>query len=334
MLGGAPASAAPATACVISDPRLDELSGLAATPTGYVGLNDGKFGTSVLRLFVLDRACNVTRVITDRGFDPLDPEDLARTADGTLWIADIGDNNRERATVAVDRLPPGASRGTTYRLTYPDGAQDAEALLIQPDGRAVIVTKALSGVAAIFVSARPLTGPPATLPLRAAGTVSCSGTGTTGGPDVGSFATVLVTGAALAPGGRQVVLRTYTDAYEWDVRGGDVTGALTGGPPRRTALPGEPQGESISFTADGTAYLTVSEGLGQPIRRWTPAPRPLPPTPSAAARARPRATKSPGLSPLVIGSAGGLGVALLLAGLVGAVRGRARRRQSHGAGRR
>ncbi len=328
------APTAGATACVVRDPRVDEASGLVATPTGFVALNDGKPGTSVLRLYVLNQRCQVTRVITDQGFDPLDPEDLARTADGTLWVADTGDNDRERQTVAIDRIPPGTSRGTTYRLTYPDGAHDAEALLVQPDGTAVIVTKELSGNAGVFVSTRPLTGPGATLPLRAAGSVRIAGTDSAGGPDIGGFAALLVTGGAVSADGRRLALRTYTDAYEWTVPAGDYAAALTDSEPRRTPLPGEPQGEAISFSSDGANFVTLSEGAGQPIRRWTPSVEPRRASPSASAsganvrvtagRAGSHDDRGGGVSALFVGGVGALGVALLLLGLLGVRRSRTR----------
>ena len=322
VLLGVPATAAPGVVCVMKDPRLDEVSGLVATPTGYVAMNDGKFGTSVLRLFVLDGSCRVARVITDRSFNPLDPEDLARSADGTLWVGDIGDNSRERQRIAVNRIPPGATRGTAYRLTYPDRAHDAEALLAQPDGRVVVVTKELAGVARIYVSSRPLTGPPATVPLSAAGEVEIAPTQTLGGPDVGGFGSRLVTGGALSADGRRVVLRTYTDAYEWDVDGGDLAAALNGPARRRTALPGEPQGEAITFAADGSGYVTASEGVGQPLRRWTaPAERLSPAQTTAAVKPSPVVKPPPqrenGLSPMVIAAVGVLGFVLLMAGFAG-----------------
>lgn len=331
VLLGAPASAAaPRTACVLKDPRLDEVSGLVATPTGYIAMNDGKFGTSVLQLFVLDRSCRVVRVITDRGFNPLDPEDLARTPDGTVWVGDIGDNSRQRERIAVDRIPPGASRGVTYRLTYPDHPYDAEALLVQPDRRVLIVTKTLSGVVQVFVSSRPLTGPPATVPLTAAGEVTIAPTQTDGGSDVGGFASTFVTGAALSADGRRVVLRTYTDAYEWDVDGSDLAAAMTRGKPRRTALPGEPQGEAITYAVDGSAYVTASEGIGQPLLWW---PAPAQPTamnapaePSSGVKPPPAPSKS---SRLVIGGAGAFGFVLLLAIVAGV----ALRRHRHAARR-
>ncbi len=324
----APAVAAPQTLCVVNDPRVDELSGLVATPSGYVALNDGQWGTSALKLYFLGRDCRVDRVATDVGFDPLDPEDLARTPDGTLWVGDIGDNDRERGRIAVNRIPAGGGRGTPYRLTYPDRAYDAEALLIQPDRRAVVITKALTGVARLYVSVRPLTGPSAVVPLKLAGEVPFNPTRTKGGPDVGGLASTLVTGAALSPDGRRVALRTYTDAYEWDVRDGDFAKSMTSGRPRRTPLPGEAQGEAISFTADGAGYVTGSEGRGEALRRWTPVRPPEPKHEGTAAAtddvAREIDAGPGGMSRWAIVGAGTTGLLLVGLGLFGL----ARRRRS------
>ena len=74
----------------------------------------------------------------------------------------------------------------------------------------------------------------------------------------------MVTGAANAPDGRRVVLRSYADAFEYDVPDGDVVKALTSGTPRITPLPDEPQGESITYSRDGRSLLTVSESADQP----------------------------------------------------------------------
>ena len=76
----------------------------------------------------------------DAGIDPYDVEDLARARDGTFWLADIGDNGLNRSTIAVERLRPDGS-ATLFRLTYPDGPHDAEALLLTPSGQLFIATK-------------------------------------------------------------------------------------------------------------------------------------------------------------------------------------------------
>ena len=58
---------------------------------------------------------------------------------------------------------------------------------------------------------------------------------------------MLVTGAARSPDGSKVVVRTYADAFEFDVPNGDIVKALTDGKPRATAL-ADPFGEAIAYT--------------------------------------------------------------------------------------
>ena len=42
--------------------------------------------------------------------DPYDPEDLAGGPDGSLWVGDIGDNDRRRAHRRADRRAAAGSR--------------------------------------------------------------------------------------------------------------------------------------------------------------------------------------------------------------------------------
>ena len=130
----------PATRCQITDPRLAELSGLVAVGDQLLAVNDGGDQVAV---HLLDAACQVVDVRT-AAVDPYDPEDLALGADGTVWLADTGDNDGNRPTVALLAL---RADGTTsvYRLTYPDGPHDAEALLLAPDGTPYLVTKEVLG---------------------------------------------------------------------------------------------------------------------------------------------------------------------------------------------
>ena len=85
------------------------------------------------------------------------------TPDGRplLYVGDIGDNASRRASVDVYRVAePRVGDGATapaarLRLRYPDGAHDAEALLVDPlRGDLVIVTKALGAARAYRASAR------------------------------------------------------------------------------------------------------------------------------------------------------------------------------------
>lgn len=216
-------------------------------------VNDG--GTSV-QVYVLDTDCQVDEVI-EAPVDPYDVEDLARASDGTLWLADIGDNTGSRDTVALHTL---GADGTAalFRMTYPDGAHDAEALLLDPAGQPYLVTKDVFGDSGVYTPAGPLS-PDEPTTLRRVGSVNLQPTGTGGGP-AGALGQLLVTGAAMSPDGRLAVIRTYTDAYLYAVPDGDLSAALTE-PPTRIALSPSRQGEAIAFAPNGRDLLLTSEGL-------------------------------------------------------------------------
>lgn len=254
----ATAAASSAKVCTIRDERLDELSGLVAVGAGYVVVNDGSDFADRRRVFFLDASCKVTRTVRYPS-RPRDTEDLGRAADGTLWVADIGDNSGSRTTVALWKLPPGARKPVLHRLSYPDGAHDAEAVLIPPDGPPVIVTKS-GGTAGLYVPTAPLERG-ATTPLRRAGDVSVPLTSTSN--PFSFLGRAVITGGATSPDGRHVVLRTYADAFEYEVTGGDVIRALTAGQPHQIPLPDEPQGEAVTYSTDGRSLLTVSESSGE-----------------------------------------------------------------------
>ena len=253
-----PASAAeaPTTVCSVTDKRITELSGLVSDGQHWYAINDG--GTKV-QVFVLGRDCGVQRVITS-STDPYDVEDLARASDGTLWLSDTGDNDKKRDTVALLAVTP-QGKTTLYRLTYPDGAHDVEALLLDPKGTPYLVTKNPFGDTGVY---RPAAAPksPGPTALERVRSLNFKTTDTPGGP-VGSFSSVLVTGGATSSDGKVVALRTYTDAYLYSAPDGDVLAAL-GREPVRIPLPNEQQGEAIAFDPDGT-LLSAGEGTGQPV---------------------------------------------------------------------
>lgn len=254
--GLAQAAPTPRQLCTIDDERLAELSGLAADGQHIYAVNDGG---SALDVFVLDQKCAVQRSVTG-DIDPFDVEDMALAADGTLWLADTGDNDKQRDTVALHRLAPDGT-ASLHRLTYPDGQHDAEALLLDREGVPHIVTKHVLGRSGVYRPEGGLASPGPT-PLEKVAEVDIAATRTTGGP-VGAAGSVLLTGGAVSKDGGTIALRTYTDAYLYAAPDGDVVEALAG-KPGHIPLPDEEQGEAIAFTPDG-ALLSASEGVGQPV---------------------------------------------------------------------
>ena len=292
--GVAPPAPGPALRCQVTDPRLTELSGLVVIGDRMLAMSDGGDRVAV---YLLDQRCHIVEVHT-APVDPYDPEDLAVSADRTVWLADVGDNRRSRATVALIALHPDGSTGV-YRMTYPDGPHDAEALLLAPDGTPYVVTKDPFGVGGVY---RPVTAPVAggSVRLGKVATVRMHPTGTPGGP-VGTAGQLMITGGAISVDGHRLALRTYTDAYVWPLAGSDVVAALATAP-QRIPLPPAPQGEAISFSADSRQLVVASKQLPSAV---TAVPIPAPPQAVGAGVRTPVSltdlTRS-GLSPLTSGA--------------------------------
>lgn len=272
----APTSTPPGTVAFTLDAaQLDEVSGIAtgiASPEVVYVENDS--GDSA-RFFALDkRDGRLLASYRVPGARNLDWEDLAVAPDArgvpSVWLADIGDNQagRDHVTIyrvdepRVDLARTGAVEESappqTWRLRYPGPATDAESLAVSPAGVPYIVTKSLLGASTVY--AAPPEPPDGIGTLHPVGTIRFRLTGTPG-----PFAPVgqlTATGADLSHDGRWFVVRSYTDAYLWQVFGGDLRAALRA-EPLRIPLPRQPQGEAICL--DGGRLLIASEGVGTPV---------------------------------------------------------------------
>jgi hypothetical protein len=195
------------------------------------------------------------------GAQATDWEDIASRG-GMLYIADIGDNGRQRDGIVVYRVPEPAAGQTTsapaqaLRLRYPDGAHDAETLLVDPrSGTLAIVTKSFDGDSGVYVAAHPSATAVTTLRLAARLRLGLGG---------------LATAGDVSADGRVIAVRTYSGFVAWERRRGDsLARALRRTPcAGRVSLAGEGQGEALALTADGRAFLTVPEGGNPVIRRY------------------------------------------------------------------
>jgi hypothetical protein len=315
----------------VGDPRLSELSGLAADGPRWWAVADGG---RVSRALSLDPDGCATTGERTAPIDPADVEDLGISTDGALWLADIGDNSGRRDTVAVILLPrSGPAR--LHRLAYPDGPQDAEALVVADDGVPLIVTKT-TGAAGIYRPSGPLTGGAAPTPLRRVGGIVLPTSTTPGGP-LGSAGSRTVTGGGLSPvdaSERAVAVRTYTDAWLFRLPPGAGAGAdavvdALAGAPVQVPLPDEVQGEAVALTADGTLLSGSEARGGQPATiRTVPGAVGAAFAPDAPAAAQPDApppvSSTPAAVPAVVGVAA---VVVLLLGLAVAMTLHGRRRR-------
>ncbi len=235
-----PAAASPSQdVCVIRDPAIVESSGLVVTDEWFVTVNDSG---DEARLFLLDReSCDTVGVTTWAG-GAFDVEAVAPAGPDAVWVGDIGDNLDQRSDVSVTRVPlqPGDREVAveTHNLVYPDGAKDAEALLVEPGGgRLVVITKNVLG-GSVYVAPQDLGPEPVTLTLGATGLLP------------------VVTDGAFFPDGKHLVVRNYRRAAIYTWPGLDKVGDFV--------LPNQPQGEGVATASDDSLLLS-SEGTQQPV---------------------------------------------------------------------
>lgn len=278
----AAADSGPAVAFRISDPRITESSGLAASrlhPGVYWTHNDSGDGPYV---YGIDSSTGKTVArITMRGIHARDVEAISLGPDGDLYVGDIGDNlDGAWSEVWIYRFPePRQLRDQTVDVTrftvkYAAGPRNAEALMVQPKtGRVYIASKNDKG-GGLYEGPAKLTAQGVNVFRRIA--------------DV-----PWVTDGAFSPDGSRLALRGYLSAadYRWVNDRPRLIGSLS--------LPMQPQGESVTYTRDGRALMYGSEGADSQVWREPLSGADLPddmaslPSPSASGSASAPAGSSP-----------------------------------------
>jgi hypothetical protein len=257
----------------MTDVRITESSGLAVSTEhedlAYT-INDSGHTATIFAIRVSTGEVVGRTRVRDPQWNWLDTEALA-LRDGTLWVADTGDNVQQRtdaALYAVDEPGPGNHSvvPTRYAVTYEEGPQNVEAIAVPPgSGRILLLSKVAAGGVVHRL--------PAKLRENRANVATPTSRATP----------AFTTDAAYTADGRQVLVRNYAvaqvrDAETWDLIRTDV-------------LPDQPLGETIALEPSGRSYLVGSEGMNSALLRIafhvdaaTPSPAPADASPSTGDR--------------------------------------------------
>jgi hypothetical protein len=258
----------------LQDDQVDEASGLVAShknPGVYWVHNDS--GDSA-RAFALDGQGRALARLELSNVDANDIEDIALArgkagAPDMLYLADTGNNIKRHPTVQLYRVAEPLldlrkdhvtveRAAEEFEVRYEDGKHDAETLLVDPEsGDLFLVAKShlllreeLVGVYRIAAS-ELRAGKPAT--ARKVATIALGPT----------------TGGDIAPDGSAIMVRNYWSAMYWPRAPGESVGQAMSRPGCRLPVSDVAhQGESLAFSADGKAYLTVPEGSHPTIYRY------------------------------------------------------------------
>ena len=250
LLGAGPVAAADGDkSFTIEDPRITESSGLAAShqhPGIYWTHNDQDTGSY---LYAVDSGTGktVARITLAGVGQQRDVEAIAIGPDNQIYVGDIGDNDGVSwPYVWIYQLPEPKKlvdqtiRAKQYVVKYTDGSRDAESMVVHPrTGRVYIIDKQedgghlYEGPAQLSTSGTNVFKPVKPVDLWA-------------------------TDAAFSPDGQHLAVRGYFGGIWYDWNGGDLKKE------GRLSVP-LGQGESVSYSADGTKLMLGSEGEGSEV---------------------------------------------------------------------
>jgi hypothetical protein len=253
---------------------LNETSGIAASRQNSNVLWAHNDSGDSARVFAMNTQGTHLGIYNLSGVTATDWEDIAVgpgpvSGQSYLYLGDIGDNNAQHSFIRIHRVaePTVSSNQTpvqttltgvqTITLQYPDGARDAETLMVDPLTKDIYVVSKREDRSRLYRAAYP------------------QSTSTT---VVMQYVAQLpwgwATGGDISPDGTEILVRGYSNASLWSrPLGGSIADAFQSAGVS-VPLVSEPQGEAIGFDAAGHGYYTTSEGVNPPLYYFAQVPEP------------------------------------------------------------
>lgn len=234
---------------------LDETSGIVASQAHDDVLwthNDSGDGPN---LYAMSSRGEVLCTLTLGNVSNRDWEDIAygpgpKPGANYLYVSETGDNEAKARSVFVYRVEEPQIVGkknlqaTAEKLefSYPDGARDAEALIVDPITQDIYIITKREKKSRIYMAKAPhVADSKRTLTF------------------VGELPMPLITAADISAKGDEILMKDYAYVYYWQRKGNEPVSTTLKRTPTKLPYMPEPQGEAICFTKNAEGYLTLSE---------------------------------------------------------------------------
>ncbi len=264
---------------LITDPRLGEISGFAASrkhPDILWAHNDGGDRAA---LYAFNRRGELQARVLVSGARNIDWEDLAlieRDGRTLLLIADTGDNGGLRRDLAIYAIEePATLKDQRVRplwvmpFQWPDGARDCEAMTVDPhSGEILLVSKKRVPPELFMLPAQPSGSGPETARRvgNFVGVDQPDAEDLRENPIYGRYR-AQITGVDIRADGGQLALLNYRRIMLYDRLGDESWADAVARVPRTQSYPWLPQAEAIGYSTDGRSVFIGSERVPTPLLR-------------------------------------------------------------------
>ena len=251
----------PITKGSISNNSLDEISGMAVSTSNPDLIWAHNDSGDDPRIFLFDKNGKHKGVFYFKNAFFRDVEDMA-IGPGPLqdrdylYLADIGDNLAVHDYNYIYRVQepnianigePSVVEISNYKkitYVYPDGQRDAEAIMVDPRTKDIIIISKREPQVHLYRLAYPQ-----------------STNDTLTAEFLGKLNSSMVVAADWAANGRDILVKTYRNVLYWELSENEPVEAITQRQPKNLPYVREPQGEAIAWDKDATGYFTASEEM-------------------------------------------------------------------------
>lgn len=229
----------------LSPAIINEASGIADSKVnpGYLWVEEDSGNPT--QLYLLKHDGSVAKKIFLKGITNRDWEDIA-LFNNEIYLGDIGDNAQAWPDYRIYHFPEPASSVDTVRTidsirySYPDGSHDAEAFFIDPSSKNIYLITKRDNPSKVY----RLSFPYGSMNLLSY---------------VGSLPYSGVVGAAISEDRKELLIKTYVGIAYYQLTQGQAIEQALQNSFRLLPYQVEPQGEAVTFAADGTGFYTLSE---------------------------------------------------------------------------